>query len=123
MPRNSVAGLILAVAFVSPAAAQQERGDVSRTNVAQKGSLLIWPDVRVNDGWKTLIRLENDGESAIDVQCYWLDGNKNRVDFPMILTRFQPVWFDATTGDGAVVVNRFPQGGGTFNSHATGFRA
>ena len=34
------------------------------TNATQKGSLLIWPDIRVDDGWNTLIRIQNDGSST-----------------------------------------------------------
>src|SRR5262245_54766162 len=61
------------------------------TNVTQKGSLLIWPDIRIDDGWNTLIRLQNDGSQDVDVVCYWLDGNKHRVDFVFTITRNQAI--------------------------------
>jgi hypothetical protein len=90
------------------------------TNVTQKGSLLIWPDIRVDNvaggtnlgggSWNTLIRIQNDSNLAIHVKCYWMDGNKNRVDFVFVITREQPVWFDARTGAGSVNVNAFPAG-------------
>jgi hypothetical protein len=84
------------------------------TNTTQKGSLLIFPDIRVDAErgapWNTVIRLENDGSVAVDVQCYWMDGNKNRVDFGFTLTRDQAVWFDARTGRGTRQFNPFPQG-------------
>jgi hypothetical protein len=90
------------------------------TNVTQKGSLLIWPDIRVDsDGvegtWDTLIRIQNDGGSDVDLICYWMDGNKNKVDFIITITRNQPIWFNAWTGNGTQQVNRFPQ------SSANGF--
>jgi hypothetical protein len=84
------------------------------TNVTQKGSLLIWPDIRVDaDGvegtWDTLVRISNDGSLDVDVICYWMDGNKNRVDFIITVTRNMPAWFNAWTGNGVPNVNRFPQ--------------
>ena len=39
-----------------------------------------------------------------------MDGNKNRVDFIVRVTRNQAVWFDARTGNGTSQVNRFPAG-------------
>ena len=80
------------------------------TNVTQKGSLLVWPDIRIDDGYNTLVRLQNDGSSDVDVICYWMDGNKNRVDFIIPVTKNQAVWFDARTGNGTYQVNRFPIG-------------
>jgi hypothetical protein len=77
-------------------------------NATQKGSLLIFPDIRIDDGWNTLIRISNDGNSDVDVICYWMDGNKNRVDFVFTITGNQAVWFDARTGNGTYQVNHFP---------------
>jgi hypothetical protein len=82
------------------------------TNVTQKGSLLIFPDIRIDswdETWDTLVRIQNDGSSDVDVICYWMDGNKNRVDFILPVTKNQPVWFDARTGNGTFQVNPFPQ--------------
>jgi hypothetical protein len=83
------------------------------TNATQKGSLLVFPDIRVDslgvEGvWDTLIRISNDGASDIDIWCYWMDGNKNRVDFVIPVTKNQPIWFNAFSGEGSVQVNRFP---------------
>jgi hypothetical protein len=77
-------------------------------NSAQKGSLLIFPDVRVDDDWNTLIRIENDGTRDVDLKCFWLDGNRNRVNFTLPLTRGQALWFDARSGHGTFRGNRFP---------------
>ncbi|MGE3840172.1 MAG: hypothetical protein AB7I50_01160 [Vicinamibacterales bacterium] len=94
------------------------------TNVTQKGSLLVFSDIRVDDArgnlrntpvtagtvFDTLIRLQNDGSSDVDVKCYWMDGHKNRVDFIIPVTKNQAVWFDARTGRGSNQVNPFPTG-------------
>ncbi|MGE3840175.1 MAG: hypothetical protein AB7I50_01175 [Vicinamibacterales bacterium] len=79
-------------------------------NTTQKGSLLIFPDIRVDGDWNTLIRIANDANSDVSVKCYWMDGNKNRVDFQFPLTANQPFWFEARTGAGTLQVNRFPTG-------------
>jgi hypothetical protein len=82
-------------------------------NPTQKGSVLLFPDIRIDEEggqpWNTLIRLSNDGSAAIDVMCYWMDGNKHRVDFVIRVTPNQPIWFDARTGHGSSQVNGFPQ--------------
>jgi len=90
------------------------------TNATQKGSLLIFSDIRVDDvlgnlanspqaaPFNTLVRIQNDGSSDIDLKCYWMDGHKNRVDFILPVTKNQPVWFDARTGRGSTQVNAFP---------------
>ena len=96
-------GVTLAVACVASAAPNV-------TNATQKGSLLIWSDIRVDNAWNTLVRIQNDGSLDVDVICYWMDGNKNRVDFIFTITRNQPVWFDARTGQGTYRVNPFPSG-------------
>ena len=83
------------------------------TNASQKGSLLIFPDIRIDDEagqpWNTLIRIQNDGGMNVDVVCYWMDGNKNRTDVAFEITKDQPFWFDARTGTGTHHVNPFPQ--------------
>ncbi len=107
MTRVAMLGMALAVTASAAAAPNV-------TNATQKGSLLLFPDVRIDteggQPWNTIIRISNDGTSSIDVVCYWLDGNKNRVDFAVTLTREQPVWFDARTGRGTFQINRFPVG-------------
>ncbi|MGE3843826.1 MAG: hypothetical protein AB7I50_19820 [Vicinamibacterales bacterium] len=78
-------------------------------NSAQKGSLLIFPDVDVRNTTNTLIRLQNDGTSSVDVKCYWTDGNRHRSDFAITLTRNQAAWFEAKSGRGSTNVSPFPQ--------------
>lgn len=103
MKKLCLLGVALAIAGTASAAPNV-------TNVTQKGSLLIFPDIRVDAGWNTLVRIQNDGSSDVDILCYWMDGNKNRVDIIFTLTRNQPFWFDAATGRGTNQVNRFPTG-------------
>jgi hypothetical protein len=83
----------------------------------QKGSLLIFPDIRVDtvvegnrtrSQFNTIVRLSNDGSLAVDVKCIWMDGNKNRTDFIVTLTKNQTIWFDAKGGDGTIPVNPMP---------------
>src|SRR5262245_59050968 len=100
---------LLAVALATAAGASAAP---NVTNPTQKGSLLIWPDIRVDDGsdvqWNTLVRIQNDGSADVDIKCFWMDGNKNRVDFSLVLTRNQPIWLDARTGNGTHQVTPFP---------------
>jgi hypothetical protein len=82
-------------------------------NVSQKGSVLVFPDIRVDTfrpgvTHNTLVRINNDGPSYIHVKCFWMDGNKNRLDLSFNMTPFQPVWFDAKNGDGSSPVTPFP---------------
>jgi hypothetical protein len=96
-------GAVLAMASGAYAAP-----DVAQAS--QKGSALVFPDIRVDGNWATLIRISNDGDQDVDVKCYWMDGNKNRVDFVTEITKEQPFWFDAETGNGTNKVNGFPAG-------------
>ncbi|MGE3842682.1 MAG: hypothetical protein AB7I50_13970 [Vicinamibacterales bacterium] len=112
-----IGGLTLAMAVPAFAAPNV-------TNATQKGSLLIFPDIRVDEangnlaagglvptpGFNTLVRIQNDGSSDIDIKCYWMDGHKNRVDFILPMTRNQAVWFDASSGNGSTRINPFPLG-------------
>jgi hypothetical protein len=97
-------GLMLALSSTAAFAAPNV------TQVTQKGSLLIWPDIRVDGDWNTIVRIQNDGVQPVTLVCYWLDGNKNRVDFTITLTINQAIWFDAKFGQGSLGGNPFPQG-------------
>jgi hypothetical protein len=96
----------VAVVLVALAAGVHAAPNV--TNSTQKGSLLIYPDIDVRGTVSTLVRLANDGASAVDVKCYWMDGNKNRSDFVVTLTKGQAIWIDAKSGQGTYRVNPFP---------------
>jgi hypothetical protein len=106
MRKLSVYGLTLGLAMMAATAAAAP----NVANATQKGSLLVWPDIRVDNGWTTLVRIQNDGISDVDIVCYWMDGNKNRTDVIFPLTANAAIWFDAKTGNGSFQVNPFPQG-------------
>ncbi|MGE3844593.1 MAG: hypothetical protein AB7I50_23760, partial [Vicinamibacterales bacterium] len=78
------------------------------TTTSQKGSLLIFPDIRVDQGWRTLVRIENDGNSDVGIKCGWVDGNSHRDTFFSSLTGNQAIWFDAASGQGSVPIYRIP---------------
>jgi hypothetical protein len=103
MRKLFVTGLALAMAASAYAAPNV-------TNVTQKGSLLIWPDIDVSRDANTIVRIQNDGSLAVDVKCVWLDSEKNRTDFIITLTKNQAIWFEAEEGTGEPYqVNRFPE--------------
>ena len=84
-------------------------------NTSQKGSLLIYPAVDVNpdDVSSTLIEISNDENSPIEIECYYVNEKKHRVDFGFALTAKQTASWDASSGSGTIAAPPFP-GGGTF---------
>jgi hypothetical protein len=102
MRRLFAIGAVLALAAAASAAPNVG-------NATQKGSLLIWPDIRVDGNYNTIVRIANDGSNAVAVKCYWMDGNKNRNDFVVDLTKNQTIWFDAKYGDGTKPINPMPK--------------
>jgi hypothetical protein len=108
---HSLGGKTMRKLFAFGAALAIATSAYAAPNIAQntqKGSLLIFPDIRVDDGFNTIVRLSNDGSLAVDVKCIWMDGNKNRTDFIVTLTKNQTIWFDARGGDGTIPVNPMP---------------
>jgi hypothetical protein len=85
-------------------------------NTTQKGSLLIFPRVDVSPGRTTIIRITNAVSAVVDVKCYFMDVEKNKVDFQVRFTENQPFWFDVGSGEGTKTVQSFP----TFGGHYTG---
>jgi hypothetical protein len=83
-------------------------------NTTQKGSLLIFPRVDVSPGRTTIIRITNDTSEGVDVKCYFMDVEKNKVDFQFGLTEHQPFWFDVASGEGTRTVRSFPTSAGHY---------
>jgi hypothetical protein len=81
-------------------------------NTSQKGSLLVFPKIDVRPGVTTLVRIQNDYFEDVSLKCYYMDFFKNKRDFKVMLTKDQPFWFNAKTGDGTTHVPPFPQLGG-----------
>jgi hypothetical protein len=106
-------GASLSVALVGawPASAAAPVG-----NTTQKGSLLIFPRVDVSPGTTTIIRITNAVSAEVQVKCYFMDVDKNKVDFQFGITENQPFWFDVASGEGTKTVQSFP----THEGHYTG---
>jgi hypothetical protein len=85
-------------------------------NTTQKGSLLIFPRIDVSYDKDTIIRITNDYSKPVQLKCYFMDIDKNKVDFEFKLTMNQPFWFSAKYGNGTLPVQPFP----TFGDHDTG---
>lgn len=76
--------LISAAVLAAPAYA------LDRANTAQKGSLLVFPKIDVSPGRDTLIRIENGFSTAVDITCYYQNGEKFTRDVHFRLTPLQP---------------------------------
>src|ERR671922_981735 len=85
-------------------------------NTTQKGSLLIFPRIDVSSKKDTIVRITNDYAKPVQLKCYFMDIEKNKVDFEFKLTNNQPFWFSASSGSGTLPVQPFP----TFGGHDTG---
>lgn len=78
-------------------------------NTTQKGSLLIFPRIDVSDYKDTIIRITDDYAKPVQLKCYFMDIDKNKVDFEVKLTMNQPFWFSASSGEGTLPVQPFPK--------------
>ncbi len=83
-------------------------------HVDQKGSLLIYPNIRVGGNTDTLITLTNDSASGVLLKCYYatsdaldtpnttpaigLRGKKHFLDFTINITHNQPISWWASDG-------------------------
>jgi hypothetical protein len=95
--------------FSSPALAAK-----NVANTSQKGSLLIWPAIDVDpvDASDTIIEISNDETLPVQVECYYINENKDRVNFDFTLTAKQTASWSVGTGAGDQVnPPPFPSGG------------
>jgi hypothetical protein len=82
--------LVLALGLISAAPAL-----AVPYNNTQVGSLLVFPDVRFDGAFTTVIRITNTSDSlGVSVACYWMDRNKDRNAITFDLTHNQPIVFD-----------------------------
>jgi len=109
----AVALVVALIGMVSMASAAQ---NVANTN--QKGSLLIWPKIIVQQGAvDTIVFMANDYYEDVWVKCYWVDWDQQIEDFMLRLTPNQPIAFSAAYGEsvdawgqGVVTVPPFTDG-------------
>jgi hypothetical protein len=104
MRKSVTLGLLLsAVLFTTPASAQ-----VASTSI--KGSVLKFPliDIQSEDTRTTIVHISNDGNSAVNVKCYYMNEAKGRRDFAFKLTPKQTVTWDVYTHSGTINVAAFP---------------
>jgi hypothetical protein len=73
-------------------------------NTSQKGSLLIWPFITVDQltgsTWDTVVEISNDATSTVHVECEYVNEEKGRVNFDFVLTAKQTVSWDVSTQNG-----------------------
>lgn len=93
MKKRLICGAIVAAATLSTSALA-----LDRSNTGQKGSLLVFPKIDVSAGRDTLVRIENTYPRAVDLTCYWQNGEKLHIDQHFELTKRQPIALIASEG-------------------------
>lgn len=85
-------------------------------NTVQQGTLLVFPMIDVSGTNQTVIRISNNGSvrQSVSLKCYWQNGTKEYVDFIVEVTKNQPIWFEATEGEGTYGVPPFPTSTGPY---------
>jgi hypothetical protein len=113
MKRYTMVGATISLALFSSVALAAP----NIVNTTQKGSLLIFPEIDVEESTNTIIRLTNDGTKSIDVKCYYGEFtddiyNKPIRDIRFELTKNHPVYWEAKDGTGSIKgVFEFPTEG------------
>jgi hypothetical protein len=101
--------MMLATAlFSSPVLAAKNTG-----NTSQKGSLLIFPAIDQNpeDASDTVIEISNDNILPVQLECYYVNERKDRVDFGFLLTPKATASWDVGSGNGTINPPPFPSAG------------
>src|SRR6266436_3806334 len=109
MNKRVVGAMLLSAAlFSSPALAAH-----NVANTSQKGSLLIFPaiDVDPEDSSSTLIEISNDQNLPVQIECYYVNETKGRVDFDFLLTPKATASWDVLSGSGTIAGPPFPSAG------------
>jgi hypothetical protein len=95
--RSTFIALALVVALVGMVSMASAAQYVA--NTSQKGSLLIWPKIIVQqNAVDTIVFMANDYFQDVWVKCYWVDWDQQIEDFMLRLTPNQPIAFSAATG-------------------------
>jgi len=109
--KNRLLCVIMAVAMIAGIAGMASAAqDVA--NTSQKGSLIIFPKIITAGTVDTIVMISNDYSKGVDLQCYWVDSQQNWEDFSFRITKKQPVWFSAQSGQGSINVPPFDFGTG-----------
>lgn len=87
--------IVLALLFAMSAAAM---ASPNVANTSQKGSLLIFPKIEVEDEEDTIVSISNDYFLPVNLKCYWVDEDQYWQDFMFELTANQPIAFSAKYG-------------------------
>jgi len=82
-------------------------------NTSQRGSLLIYPavDVDPEDRSSTFIEISNDENSPIQIERYYVNERKGRVNFDFVLTTKQGASWDVSNGSVTISAPPFPSDG------------
>jgi len=92
-------------------------------NTTQKGSLLIWPLITVDQsstamygGEDTFVELSNSSSYPIEVECYYVNETKDRVDFDFNISGKGTVSWDVLQHKGDnIAPPPFPTGKGKYS--------
>ena len=81
---------------------------------SQNGSLLIFPAIDLDplEGDDTIVEISNDQNASVQIECYYINERKDRVNFDFTLTAKQTASWSVGTGAGDQVnPPPFPSGG------------
>jgi hypothetical protein len=107
MMKRILGAAAVAALMTGPALAAQ-----NVANTSQKGSLLIWPLINIENGNETLVEISNDSSHAVKVECYYVNERKGRVDFDFRLTPKQTASWAVKSMEGDQIdPPGFPDGG------------
>src|SRR5262245_33710578 len=112
--KSSILAFLAGVALTAaPALASPNTIVPGVANTSQKGSLLIFPQITVDpeDTSDTFIEISNDRELPVNVECFYVNENKDRNDFSFVITASGTVSWDVKTqSSDHVTPNAFPTG-------------
>jgi len=127
MNRVSRASLTTATSIVAIFAATSAFADQNVANTSQKGSLLVWPLITVDQtkgaSGDTLVELSNDANARVHVECEYVNERKGRVNFDFELSGKGTASWDVLTQNGDhVTPPPFPTNTGNPKFHGNPYR-
>ena len=101
MKKTSVAVLTTATTIAAFVAASSAFASQNVANTSQKGSLLVWPLITVDqttgNPQDTIVEMSNDAYASVQIECTYVNEEKGRVDFDFTLTAKATVTWDVFT--------------------------